>query len=114
MFSKLFRELLLTPGNLQVIFEQVLKVPWVVLATCGLVRIQCHSEGYVIIPPPSTGSAPWLLPSGTCSEDFQNQVSRMHPNQMQEPPQLTRFDAKEDWLNSRLPPDGRATTPIYS
>lgn len=74
--------------------------PWADLGISGylwvLVKIHCHSEcsRICIILPPSSGSAPGLLPSGSCPESFQNQAYRRHPMEMPEPTQLTPFNER--------------------
>jgi len=51
-----------------------------------------------IIPPTSPGSAPGPPPSRTCPKKPPKEATRRHPYQMPEPPQLTFFDAEEQWL----------------
>ena len=61
-----------------------------------------------IIPPASHGSAPGPPPSRMCSENLQREATRRHPNLMPKPPQLTPFDAEEQWLYSEFPPIDQA------
>jgi len=44
-----------------------------------------------IIPPARSGSAPRPPPSWTCPKNLQREATRLHPNQMPEPPQWTSF-----------------------
>jgi len=51
-----------------------------------------------IIPPAVSGSAPGFPPSRMCLENLEGEAPGRHPNQMLKPPQLTPFDAEEQWL----------------
>jgi len=58
-----------------------------------------------IIPPAGSGSAPRSPPSRTCPEYLEGEAPGRHPNQMPKPPHLTPFDAGEQRLYSKLPPE---------
>ncbi|PWA16680.1 hypothetical protein CCH79_00017500 [Gambusia affinis] len=45
-----------------------------------------------IVPPACPGSSPGPPPGGTCPEHLTREVSRRHPDQMPEPPQLAPLD----------------------
>ncbi|KAK5607697.1 hypothetical protein CRENBAI_014404, partial [Crenichthys baileyi] len=53
--------------------------------------------GY-IVPPVGFGSSPGSPHSGKCLENLQREAPRRHLNQMPDPPELTPFDVKEQWL----------------
>ena len=64
-------------------------------------------KGYKI-PGVSSGSALGPFPSQICPQNLLREASRRHPKLMPKPPQLTHFDAEEQWLYS----DARAHHPI--
>ena len=83
-------------------------------------EIKQHSPappgGYWSVPQPkgtyNASSESWVCSRASSQldvpENLQSAASRRHPNQMPEPPQLTPFIAKEQWLYSEFPLDGWA------
>ncbi|KAK3573583.1 hypothetical protein QTP86_028178 [Hemibagrus guttatus] len=65
-----------------------------------------------IVSPACPGSSPEPLPGGACPEHLPREMSRRHPKQMPEPPQLPPFDVEEQRLYSKLLPGDRAPYPI--
>ncbi|KAK3514739.1 hypothetical protein QTP70_029689 [Hemibagrus guttatus] len=65
-----------------------------------------------IVSPACPGSSPGPLPGGACPEHLSREMSRRHPKQMPEPPQLPPFDVEEQRLYSELLPGDRAPYPI--
>ncbi|KAK3511111.1 hypothetical protein QTP70_031458 [Hemibagrus guttatus] len=65
-----------------------------------------------VVSPACPGSSPGPLPSGACLEHLPSEMSRRHPKQMPEPPQLSPFDVDEQRLYSELLPGDRAPYPI--
>ncbi|KAK3533720.1 hypothetical protein QTP70_024318, partial [Hemibagrus guttatus] len=58
------------------------------------------------------GSSLGPLPGGACPEHLPREMSRRHPKQMPEPPQLSPFDVEEQRVYSELLPGDRAPYPI--
>ncbi|KAK3507331.1 hypothetical protein QTP70_014461, partial [Hemibagrus guttatus] len=65
-----------------------------------------------IVSPACPGSSLGPLPGGACPEHLSREMSRRHPKQMPEPPQLPPFDVEEQRLYSELLPGDRAPYPI--
>ncbi|KAK3548865.1 hypothetical protein QTP70_021277 [Hemibagrus guttatus] len=65
-----------------------------------------------VVSPACPGSSPGSLPGGACPEHLPREMSRRHPKQMPEPPQLSSFDVEEQRLYSELLPGDRAPYPI--
>ncbi|KAK3532345.1 hypothetical protein QTP86_016026 [Hemibagrus guttatus] len=65
-----------------------------------------------IVSPACPGSSPGFLPGGACLEHLPREMSRRHPKQMPEPPQLAPLDVEEQRLYSELLPGDRAPYPI--
>ncbi|KAK3574391.1 hypothetical protein QTP86_006581 [Hemibagrus guttatus] len=64
-----------------------------------------------IVSPACPGSSLGSLPGGTCPEHLPRKMSRRHPKQMPEPPQLSPFDVEEQRLYSKLLSGDRSSLP---